>query len=62
MSATNPTNTPLAYRPEQVSNLTGLSRGKIFQLIASGELESRKIGKARLVLARSLEKLLEGGE
>lgn len=56
------TPTPLAYRPEQVSTLTGLSRGKIFQLIASGELESRKIGKARLVLARSVEKLIEGGE
>lgn len=56
------TPTPLSYRPEQVSTLTGLSRGKIFQLIASGELESRKIGKARLVLARSVEKLIEGGE
>ena len=61
MKATN-TTTPLSYRPEQVSSLTGLSRGKIFQLIASGELESRKVGKARLVLARSVEKLIEGGE
>lgn len=61
MKATTIT-TPLAYRPEQVSALTGLSRGKIFQLIASGELESKKIGKARLVLARSVEKLIEGGE
>jgi excisionase family DNA binding protein len=53
---------PLSYRPEQVSALTGLSRGKVFQLIASGELESRKVGKARLVLARSVEALLEAGE
>ncbi len=56
------TPTPLAYRPEQVSALTGLSRGKIFQLIASGELQSKRVGKARLVLASSVEKLLEVGE
>lgn len=59
---TSTTPAPLAYRPEQVSALTGLSRGKIFRLIASGELQSKRVGKARLVLASSVEKLLEVGE
>lgn len=60
--STTPTPQPLGYRPEQVSALTGLSRTTVFALLKSGELESRKIGKARIVLARSVEKLLEGGE
>lgn len=59
---TNQTPQPLGYRPEQVSALTGLSRTTVFALIASGELESKKIGKARVVLARSVEKLLGAGE
>lgn len=61
MKATN-TPSPLAYRPEQVSQLTGLSRGKIFQLISDGTLQSKRVGKARLVMAGSVEKLLEIGE
>lgn len=60
--STTPTPQPLGYRPEQVAALTGLSRTTVFALLKSGELESRKIGKARIVLARSVEKLLEGGE
>lgn len=59
---TTPNPRPLGYRPEQVSALTGLSRTTVFALLKSGELESKKIGKARIVLARSVEKLLEGGE
>jgi hypothetical protein len=32
----------------------------VFELIASGELESTKIGRSRIVLASSVEKLLRG--
>jgi excisionase family DNA binding protein len=53
---------PLGYRPEQVARLTGLGRTKVFELIATGELESTKVGRSRIVLARSVERLLEGGE
>lgn len=53
---------PLSYRPEQVSAITGLSRTKIFELIADGTLESKRVGKARLVLARSVERFIEGAE
>lgn len=52
---------PLGYRPEQVSKITGLGRTKIFGLLASGELESVKIGRSRIILARSLDKLLSEG-
>ena len=58
----HPPITPLGYRPEQVSRITGLGRTKVFALIASGELDSVKVGRSRIVLARSVEKLLDGGE
>lgn len=56
----SPSLPPLGYRPEQVSQITGLCRTKVFELIASGELESTKIGRSRIVLATSVEKLLKG--
>jgi excisionase family DNA binding protein len=58
----NPTIAALSYRPEQVSQMTGLSRTKIFALVADGTLESKRVGKARLILARSVERFIEGGE
>jgi excisionase family DNA binding protein len=57
----NQTVSPLGYRPEQVCAITGLCRTKVFALLASGELESVKVGRSRIVLARSVEKLLERG-
>ena len=51
---------PLGYRPEQVSQITGLGRTKVFELIGNGTLESRKIGRSRIVLASSVKALLEG--
>ncbi|MEO1648055.1 MAG: helix-turn-helix domain-containing protein [Pseudomonadota bacterium] len=51
---------PLGYRPEQVSQVTGLGRTKVFELISNGTLESRKIGRSRVVLASSVKALIEG--
>ena len=34
----------LAYRPSEVARVLGLSRSKTYELIATGELPSMKIG------------------
>ncbi len=51
---------PISVRIPVASRLTGLSRSRIFELIQSGDLESVKLGKARLILFRSLKRLIEG--
>jgi excisionase family DNA binding protein len=50
----------LSYRVPEVCNLTGLSRSKIFQLIASGELPSKLVSGCRIVTRRDLLRLLNG--
>ncbi|WP_084489057.1 helix-turn-helix domain-containing protein [Novosphingopyxis baekryungensis] len=49
---------PLAHSILDVCELTSLSRSSIYELINRGELEVISIGRRRLVLARSVEKLL----
>ena len=49
---------PLSVRIPQVVRMTGLSRSKIYELIASGDLEAAKIGRATVVLVDSLKRLL----
>ena len=44
----------------QASQASGLSRRKLYGLIAEGRLRSIKIGKRRLVVWRSLQELLIG--
>ncbi len=51
---------PLAFKPNDVAAITGLSRGTIFKLLREGKLESTTVGRSRLILARSVEKLLFG--
>ncbi len=41
---------------------TGLKPTKIYELISLGAIESKKIYKRRIVLVRSLQKLIEGGD
>lgn len=45
----------LLYPPTEAATMLGLGRSKIYELLASGELESVKIGKARRVPAEALE-------
>lgn len=49
----------LAYRPEELTELLPLGRTKIFNLIASGEIESIKVGRARLIPADALARFIE---
>jgi len=51
---------PLAVRVADASRLTGIGKTKLFELIADGTLETTSIGRRRLILYRSLQRLIEG--
>ena len=50
----------LLYRPEEVAKLTALGRTKVFELIASGELASISVGRARRIPRAALERWIDG--
>lgn len=52
-------NHKLAYRPEEVAELLGLSRSKVYEIMNSGELHSYKDGKRRLCSLSALVKYQE---
>jgi len=47
------------YSIEDVIARTSLGRSKVYELLASGELGSVKVGRRRLIPARSLEEFVE---
>ncbi|MCL2473721.1 MAG: helix-turn-helix domain-containing protein [Alphaproteobacteria bacterium] len=51
---------PIALSIEEVRNETGLGRTKLYQLINSGNLIARKIGRRTVVLRSDLETFLCG--
>jgi excisionase family DNA binding protein len=51
---------PLAVRIADATRLTGIGKTKLFELIAKGTLETTSIGRRRLILYRSLQRLIEG--
>jgi excisionase family DNA binding protein len=50
----------MGYSPEEAAKVVGLSRGGIYNLMASGKLRSVKIGRRRIIPASALAELLEG--
>jgi excisionase family DNA binding protein len=48
----------LAYRPDEIPGVFPIGRTKVFALIKSGELESIKVGRARLVPAEAIKRLM----
>jgi excisionase family DNA binding protein len=50
---------PLAYRPKDAAAVLGVSRSTIYQMIAEGRLEARKIGAATVIPRASLLALFE---
>ncbi len=52
------TETPRAYRPEQVGELLGLSRSTVYRLLRASELSSIKVGGARRITAEQLDAYL----
>ena len=51
--------TPLSLSIEEARAATGLGRTKLYQLINSGELKARKIGKRTVILKGDLDAFLE---
>ena len=62
MGHTSTPRVPLAVTLDDAARLSGIPRRSIELLIADGKLESRKIGRRRLVPYRSLIELLGLGE
>jgi excisionase family DNA binding protein len=48
----------ISVRIPEAVRMTGLSRSRIYQLIASGEIEAAKVGRATVVLVASLKTFL----
>lgn len=52
----------IAYRPQEASNASGVSKATIERAIRNGDLRSVKLGGARLILAESLHEWLRSGD
>lgn len=53
---------PLAYSIKEACRASSLGRTRLYQLIAEGRLEARKVGKRTIIPAASLRALIEGRE
>jgi predicted DNA-binding transcriptional regulator AlpA len=49
---------PISVRIPDAVRMTGLSRSRIYQLIAAGDIEAAKIGRSTVVLVASLRSLV----
>ena len=49
----------LAFRPNELPAVLGISRGRAFQLLRSGELASVRKGRTRLISRQAINKFLE---
>jgi excisionase family DNA binding protein len=60
-SATSPTDgfAPLTVRIPAAVRMTGIGRSKLYELIASGDIEIVKIGASTLIPVASLQALIE---
>jgi len=45
----------LLYRPEEAASVLGIGRSKVFEFMASGQLESVQIGRSRRITRQALE-------
>ena len=50
----------LLYDVNEASIMTSLGRSKLYELMATGEVESVKVGKRRLIPAEALERFVQG--
>lgn len=49
---------PIAYRPKDAAAVLGVSKSTIYQMIADGDLEARKLGAATLISHDELSRVL----
>lgn len=59
MSASSAT-PKLAYKINEAATAVGISRSKLYQLIAAGELRKTRVGGRSVIRAADLEALLDG--
>jgi excisionase family DNA binding protein len=52
--------TRLAYSPEEVAQVLGLSRSAIYALLSDGSLRSLKVGRRRVIPATAVDVFLNG--
>jgi excisionase family DNA binding protein len=45
---------PVAMQPKDAARFIGLSRSRLYELIASGEIEARKVGARTIIPTASL--------
>ena len=45
---------------KEACEATGLKPTKLYELIAAGAIESQKVDKRRIIVVRSLQRLIEG--
>jgi excisionase family DNA binding protein len=50
----------ITYSIDEVLGISGLGRTKIYELLKSGELPARKLGKRTLILGADLNAFLTG--
>jgi excisionase family DNA binding protein len=49
----------LLYRPAEAAEALGISRAYLFELLATGELQSLKIGASRRIPADALQRFVD---
>lgn len=52
---------PITVRIPEVIRMTGLGRSTVYELIAAGEIDTAKVGRATVVFLDSVERFLEAG-
>lgn len=62
MSAEDQTPDRLAYTVKEACAISTLGRTQLYQLLSENRIESRLVGKRRLIIAASLRRFIEGGE
>ena len=60
MKSENSSIVPLAYSINEACRVSSLSRTRLYQLIAAGRLDVRKIGRRTIIPASSLRALIDG--
>jgi hypothetical protein len=57
--ASRPGHQPIAVTVKAACHISGLGKTKLFELIGSGRLDTVAVGKRRLVIYASIERLLD---
>ena len=53
---------PLAVSVEEAERISGIGRTKLYELLTTGAIKSRKVGRRRLVIVWSLRAYLEADD